>query len=422
MTDLKLNVTRGGATMLYATASRDFCVRYHLRLDDVIDPDILRKAVSNTAKRFPYFSVTRKKNEKEYYYEENHLPIAVINTDKRITLCSEETNYHIWAVCYYDDNLFVDFYHGRSDGTGMYYLTATLLYYYFHEQYGLEDSTGIRTLDDPITEEETHDPIEDLPIIDLSTIMVPPKTSSLRLMEESGFEMHPEIGKFFKIKIPEEKFFSFSKTNGASPGVMLCVLMARSVGRLHSDNLNPIKNFYVANARPMLNAKETFHNCIHTVALHYDEKVRSMPLDKQCAVFRESTMKQIDEEKVRHDMTLEGSLSKLVMDIPDLAVKEKFAIHSVESSFSAATFVVSYVGRWKQTQLGEHVREFWIQSPPGFEPLLEVTAINGYFFVSFLQCFKESKYYDAFLEELGANGIEYEECGNEPVLTAGIVK
>ena len=73
-----------------------------------------------------------------------------------------QTNGHIWAVSYEEDNLYVDFYHGRADGAGLYPLLATLLFYYYQELEGLSDDSGIRTLEKPITVAETHDPVDDL--------------------------------------------------------------------------------------------------------------------------------------------------------------------------------------------------------------------------------------------------------------------
>ena len=54
-TNANLNVTRGDATMLYATANGSYTVRLHFRLDESIKPEIMRKALDLTAGRYPYF-------------------------------------------------------------------------------------------------------------------------------------------------------------------------------------------------------------------------------------------------------------------------------------------------------------------------------------------------------------------------------
>ena len=68
MTDLCLKVTRGDATMLYATSHGSYTVRFHLRLDQKIDGQKLRSAMDKTARRYPYLCVCLRRNEREFYY------------------------------------------------------------------------------------------------------------------------------------------------------------------------------------------------------------------------------------------------------------------------------------------------------------------------------------------------------------------
>lgn len=125
----------------------DYTVRLSVRLDSLIDGEVLKTALESTQKRYPYLKLRMKKQGADLYYEENPLPVCLFNTDRRISLNCEETNYHIWAVCYKDDFVYLDFYHGICDGTGMYMVLSTLLYYYIDGKYGDCDSTGIRTLE-----------------------------------------------------------------------------------------------------------------------------------------------------------------------------------------------------------------------------------------------------------------------------------
>ncbi len=112
-------VTPGDAMMLYATLIGSYTVRLRLRLDSPIDKDVMRKAIDKTSARYPYLCVTLRKNDYEIYYEHNDKPVALINSLDKITLNSPETNDHIWAICYEDCDLCLDFYHGRTDGTGI---------------------------------------------------------------------------------------------------------------------------------------------------------------------------------------------------------------------------------------------------------------------------------------------------------------
>lgn len=416
MVDLGLKVTRGDATMLYATSHGSYTIRFHLRLDHMIDGHKLRTALDRTAQRYPYFCVTLRRSEREFYYEADSRPVALLHTNEAITLGAPQTNGHIWAVCYDGDNLFVDFFHGRSDGTGVYALIATLLYEYFDEK----NIPGIKTPDTPVSARETHDPVADLPLLDLRKIKFPVSPKALNLMKTSGLAHVEGKGLILKLMIPEASFLPFTRANDATPGIMLSVLIARAIERVHPEHEAPLVSNYVVNARPMLKADDTFHNCTNRVIFHYDDRIRGMPLERQCTAYRGKTFIQADEGAIVQGMTVAGSMAQMILDLPDFTAKAKLAGKAMAGTYDAATYIVSYVGRWKYPQLGRHIREFWTETPVGPFPLIEIAAVNGNIFVSFLQPFADRRYYDALLGELKENGIACVECGMTPVSVAEI--
>ena len=298
--EYSLSVGRGDALMMYATSSGSYTIRLHFRLDGPIVQDAMQRALDKTAKRYPYFCVTLKKNEREFYYERNDAPVALLHTDEMITLGTKETNGHIWAVSFNDDNLYLNFFHGRADGTGIYFLAGTLLYYYFHEVYGLNDSTGIRTLETPITKEETADPYDALPLIDLSKFQRPPVPEALNMMGSLGLKRGEGKGYIRKLSIPEDVMVPFIRENDATPGILVCVLMARAIERVLPDHTLPIVNSYVINSRPMLNARESFHNATERAALDFSDSIKKLSLDMQCTAYRGKTILQSDEDMVRN--------------------------------------------------------------------------------------------------------------------------
>ena len=402
--------------MLYATSQGSYTIRIHLRLDHRIDEQKMRLALDKAAQRYPYFCVSLRRNEHEFYYEANSNPVALLHTKGAVTLGAPETNGHIWAVCYDEDDLCIDFFHGRSDGAGVYSLLATLLHYYFDE----ENTSGIKTLDTPVSDAETHDPVNDLPLIDLSKLDIPASPKALNLMETSGLEHVDGRGLILKLMIPEEPFLQVTKSNDGTPGILLSVLIARAIERIHPHHEEPLISNYIVNARPMLRANDTFHNCTNRVVFHYDDKIRQLPLDRQCTVYRGKTFVQADEDAIVQGMTVAGSMAQTILDIPDFSTKAAVAQQAIEPTYDAATYMVSYVGKWQHPQIGKHIREFWMETPSRSFPLFEISAANGTICVSILQPFPERLYYDALLEELKENGIPYTECGTTPVNVAEI--
>lgn len=102
-----VKLTAGDLLFVYRNfgLKKEYTVRIAVRLTESIDGGALKKAVENTSLRYPYLLLKLKHDEKEIYYEMNPAPIKVLNQREPVTLGSEETNYHMWAVCYQDDTL-----------------------------------------------------------------------------------------------------------------------------------------------------------------------------------------------------------------------------------------------------------------------------------------------------------------------------
>ena len=106
---------------------------------------------------------------------------------------------------------------------------------------------------------------------------------------------------------------------------MLSVLIARAIERVHPEHEAPLVSNYVVNARPMLRADDTFHNCTNRVVFHYDDRIRRMPLERQCTAYRGKTFIQADEDAIVQGMTVAGSMAQTILDLPDFATKAKLA-------------------------------------------------------------------------------------------------
>ena len=383
----------------------DYTVRMKLRLADEIDDDMLKKAVEKTQQRFPYLSLRMRKNDQEYYYEENPTPVTVINTDKRISLNSDQTNYHVWAVCYCEDRLYLDIYHGIADGTGMYMVLSTLLYYYCAQRYGVSDSTGIRTLEDPVLPDESTDPIDSLPQIDVSAVKRPPVVPAFSLVSDAGLTASEPV--IYDIEMPEKVFVKFSSAHDASPGTMVSVLFSRAIDDLFPDRDKPLTNSYVVNARPMLGTPLTHHNCVGTVKFEYSDRIKAMPFDRQCTVHRGTTFIQSDADRVRNSLLYTSSMNKSVRMMPGIEAKKQAYAKMLGGGRMLFTYMVSYIGKWKTAQLSPYVKEFWTHVPNANDLLTEIAAINGRIFLSVHQNFKEDIVIKSFLDQLKENNVPF---------------
>lgn len=101
-------------------------IRIRVRMRDLIDPDVFRRAVDTTMKRYPYFCVELQKKDGQYIFAENHRPVVITDSMKGVDLNSEESNYHMIAFCRQNCWIILDVFHGMTDGTGAYEVLRTL--------------------------------------------------------------------------------------------------------------------------------------------------------------------------------------------------------------------------------------------------------------------------------------------------------
>ena len=208
------------------------------------------------------------------------------------------------------------------------------------------------------------------------------------------------------IEIPEAAFVSFSSANDASPGTMISILFARAIDALYPDRKKIIMSRYSVNARPMLHAEETHHNCLSGVVFPYTDRVKAMPFETQCTVHRGATFLQSDADKVCGQLIGVASYVRSILQgLPTLEEKKRAFGQMMSGGNTAFTYMVSYVGQWKLKALSPYILEFWTHVPSINSLVTEVAAINGKIFLSVHQTFKEDIIIKSFLRQLEENGI-----------------
>ena len=351
-------------------------------------------------------NVHLKKGEGAFYYVESPNPVALLHTDDRITLNSDETNGTVWAVCWNEDRIHLDTYHGVTDGTGMYRVLATLLYYYCNERYGVTEQEGIGLAEDKIPPEELADPQDTIRpfACDIPTAVFVP---AFTLEADGG--LTPSEPTIWDVEIPEDAFIRFTSENDASPGTMVSLIMARAIDSLYPDRSKEIVSAYVINARPMLDAGKTYHNCLSMAIFNYDERVKGMPLTRQCTVYRGKTFAQSYGEAVRNSVarSAEG-IREAARNAITVSDKKEVFKQMFNGGEGYVSFLVSYTGKWQYPALGEHILELWAHPPNTFSLMVEIGAAGGKIFLSIQQRFREDTIREEFLEQLRKHGIPYE--------------
>lgn len=385
-------------------AGVDYTVRLTARLRDFVDRSALRKAIDMTALRYPYLCVRLRKGEKSYYYEDNPLPVALLCTDERICLNSPQTGFHVWAVCCADDRIHLDFFHGVTDGAGMYSVLATLLYYYGRERYGIIDPGNIPTADRPAAAAELADPVDALP--DAAPSAPAPMEEAFTLESDGGLTPGPAT--LWDVSLPEEAFIRFTSAHDASPGTMVSLLLARAIDGLWPARRKEIVSAYVINARPMLGAENTFHNCLSMALFPYGERVRALPFSTQCTVYRGMTFIQSDADRIVPALAANALAIRQAARAAQTAEEKKAVFGRMfNGGEGVMTFLVSYVGRWRYPAVAGLMRELWAHPPNTFSLMAEIGAVGGNICLTLQQRFREDSVREAFLRQLEENGVPY---------------
>ena len=361
--------------------------------------------------RYPYFRVRMTSEGGELLFEENPAPVPVLHTRERITLGSKQTRGHLLAFCYSWNRLYIDVFHGLTDGGGIYPLIRTLLYYYLSALYGREfSSEGIRLCGESVSPAEWEDPASrPLPARERLTV---PKWNSPAFQMADVVPLTEDCT-VYNLRIPEEEFMRFNISNDGSPATIVSLLLARTIDALHPDaDLPPVIAMCV-NQRKALRAPLAHQSLVGDVRLPYQRRMRSLPFSAQATCFRGMVTLQSDEDMVQNEITEYQELMTRLDGMDTYEERRKCCVGRMETISRCLTATVSYVGKANFGDVEPYIQEFEVLPstalPSTHVPLtVEMSALHGYFFLNIMQYFKGEEYFTAFIRQLRENGIDYD--------------
>ena len=176
--------------LLYAADNNLFnTIRTKITMTEPVNHNALRSAVDSAITRYPYFAVKLVKRGEQYVMVSNNESIVISSGGKAITLGSAASNYHLLAIAYTTDSIYIDTSHFITDGYGVFPFVKTLLYCYLHILHPEEcfDTTGIALPNSEISPAEADDypfPEEPMIVNPLGSIDRPPEVFMLNDMPQ----------------------------------------------------------------------------------------------------------------------------------------------------------------------------------------------------------------------------------------------
>lgn len=400
------------ATPYYYGASKQCSnnIRFFVEMKEEIDAEMFVEAVQHTMKRYPYFCVRVVTTEKEMYLEENTEEVVVKHTQEPITLGGGEANGHLLAFSWWEENMYVDVFHGLADATAVMPLLRTLIYYYCKERYDSNLSPeGIRLSGDTIPEEEIRDPYPESVDESIQPIGRYERKPAFNLMTAGLYREESGNPTWFEIMIPEESFMKYNRGYEGSPAVVIAVLMSRAIDELHSDREAPIVCSMAMNIRKTLNAVNAHHSLVTQLFLEYKDIIQKMSIQDQITCYRGMIMMQSQDENIWCSVRGNLKINERINALPDLASKRMMMQQIVGSCIGLDTFKVSYAGKNNLGAAEKYVKGIHtVLDISQNSPLLEMNAVNGWFQIAFLQDSSDDVYVKALLRQLEQEGIEYQ--------------
>ncbi len=205
----------------------------------------------------------------------------------------------------------------------------------------------------------------------------------------------------------------FNISNDGSPATIVALLLARCVDELHPGAPLPPVIAMCVNQRRALDAPLAHQSLVGDVRLPYTERLRPLPFGTQATCFRGMVTLQSDGDMVLDEIRDYQALMADLAAMDGHARRRERCVRRMEALSRCLTATVSYVGKADLGEAERYIQEYEALPstalPSTHVPLtVEMSAVNGWFFLNFIQFFEESDYFTAFIRQLRQNGIDYD--------------
>jgi hypothetical protein len=217
----------------------------------------------------------------------------------------------------------------------------------------------------------------------------------------------------YNIRISEEEFMRLNLSKEGSPGTIIALFLARAIDSLHADAADPVVIAMCVNQRKALKAPLAHHSLVGDVRLVYSGRLKDMDFMDQATSFRGMVALQSDPDIVLEEIKEYQSIVEDLNALPSLEARHKYCVDRMDLLTSYFTATISYVGKADMGEAEQFIQEFHVLPstalPSSATPLtLELSAMNGSFYVNFMQYFDDDSYLKAFIKELRTNNINYD--------------
>ena len=355
--------------------------------------------------RYPYFAVRYLEENGDFYAVPNDLPFPVTHTPDLPPLGGTENRYYLIGVTHDGCSVNVSFHHALADGRGVGRFVETLLWYYCKAAYGsTAPAQGILTEAVPVSERETADPCSTRYPVDRS------KLGRIEGLSRKGFTLPETKGekashRRYELRFPQEAFMQLCRRSGASPVVMLSVMMSRAIRSLHPE-AGCINSNFPVDARAALGMDGTCQNCVKSISLPYGEAEEALSEQELCSRYKALMNAQREPERCKDEF------NKIVMLLDAVShlhsFRKKRMVMRFLDDLKLDTYLISYVGQFRFGENAQYIDSVHLFSDCSDGLVLNMTCQCGMFCIDMVQDGEGAQYVSALLEQFRAADVPVE--------------
>lgn len=372
-----------------------------LRLREKVSGSFLNQALLSALPRYPYFNTRLIELDGDFYIVQNPQSMVARRTRELARLGHVSCGGHLVDITYYDRSIFFSFHHALCDGRGIKPFIETLMYCYFRLKHVVTAvPANVRLAGEPLLPGETDDPFERRCDFD--------ESRAFETVERDGFAL-PERGPSesgtdyrYELTVPRDAYMAACASCGATPVILLSLVMSRGIARLYPEWDKPITAHIAADMREALDMPNTYKNCVHTPALPYTRELAGKTAREQAAEFRRLLNLRRDRDYCRRQANgFIGLFDRLDERGSYEAKREMMGFFE---GMGLNTYVVSYLGQFNFGDGAKYVSEAHLYNSGTSGLGINMLCAGERFRLDFKQSFPSDKYVLAFtagLEELG---------------------
>ena len=400
---------------LYQREDRfSYVIRVKVTMKEPVDGEILRHSVNTAITRYPYFSVrVAQGKDGGYKLLPNDKPVAVLPiAEKPRSVCSEEVNKHLLFVEYDGKDLYFNISHSLCGGRGAFPWVMTNVYQYVKERYRVSpDAPEIRKPGEPMLEGEDTEPTLDMLTTERQIYTRRPAKPTVMIMDYMNGLYNPFLrsNTYHVFEFRQDDVMNLARGNDNSVISFFMIVMAKAL-----DKVLPAKD-KIINTFAGLGIPNSHYDMLSHVWVDYERPQLGWDMEKLGTMTRGQFILQTDPTFSHPQMRKLFKLYDEIDNISGLKNKREYMEKHNPSTGKDAehgTFLVNYTGEMHWGEVADYI-ESYVAVVDG-HLVLEISAMEGKIFISFMQMVKGNKYIDAFRQVLDELGLEYRMTGPFP--------